>query len=82
MNDNNAIHEAANAIINARDLCGDERGAAVEALRDAGVEPTARRIGQAFFEASGEWIVWQRGAGVTQPIGRNEWAAIHRALEG
>jgi len=77
----NAIHEAANAIINARDFCGDERGAAVEALRDAGVEPTLKRIAMAFFEAGTEWQTSQREAGVTHPIGADERSSIHRGLD-
>lgn len=59
---------AAEAIVTARDFCGDERAAAVEALLDAGVQPSPQMVGRAQTEAERLWRVYQHSAGVRRPL--------------
>jgi len=76
-----AIELAADQIVNARDLCGNEREAAADTLADYGFRPTPLRIAQAMAIANGEWRSHQRAAGVTKPISPAERASINRKLE-
>ena len=75
-----AITAAADAILTARDFCGDEREAAVDAIADQGVKPTKTMVLQAFSEANGEWAEKQKAAGVRKPISHGERAKIYRAM--
>lgn len=76
-----AIALASDQIINARDFCGDEREAAIEAIRNYGLRPTRRLVSMAFADANREWSRWQRQAGVTKPISQSERARIERVME-
>ena len=63
-----AIEAATNAIINSRDLCGNEKSAALEALADEGIKGAdalkAFRI--ANFRANARWNGFKRQAGVSE----------------
>ena len=76
-----AIALASDQIINARDFCGDEREAAIEAILDYGLRPTRKLVGLAFADANREWSRCQREAGVTKPISQSERARIERVME-
>jgi len=76
----NELQDAACAIVNSRELCGNER----EALRDW--EDDNRRLsaterGEVWSEAETIWSGYQREAGVAAPISREERASITRMME-
>lgn len=62
------LQDAADAIVAARDCCGDEREAALIALQDAGLMPTAERLAEAFRRADVYWREQQDAAGVEVPV--------------
>lgn len=72
--------EAADAIVTARDFCGDERAAAREVFFAQGLAATPRRMRAAFVQADREWRAAQAQAGVARPIGPDERRAIERDL--
>lgn len=62
-----AVAQAAAAIVIARGFCGDERGAAVQALVSAGVTPTPQAIHRAQAEARRQWKASRHSASVMRP---------------
>lgn len=53
---------AADAVINARDFCGNEREAALETFLDHGVKPTENDIFNAIQNANLQWDRFRRAA--------------------
>lgn len=76
------IRAAAEAVIRARDFCGDERRAAIEALAEQGLKPTTTLLAEIFAAADAEWAVMHCEAGVAAPISIEERAGVHQALAG
>lgn len=77
-----------NAVLNARDFCGSEKEAIVEAFIDAtqgqSLPPGITRqalMRKGVDAANAEWKRSQAAAGVSRPISTGERVAIHRALE-
>jgi hypothetical protein len=70
MNHQNVIQAMSDAIINARDFCGDEREAAIDAAHDMGVKPTRSMWLKACDLANGVWRQSQQKAGVKRKYWR------------
>lgn len=74
------LADAAQAIVTARDFCGDETQALRDWEADNGrlTEPERQIVRD---HAERIWRASQRAAGVTKPITTGERASIERALE-
>jgi len=62
--DASLVSQVAEAIVNARDMCGDEEAAAREAFAECGVNATPNLMRQAFLEASTIWNAARKAAGI------------------
>lgn len=71
-----AIDQAVDAVITAREFCGNERAAMNEAFEDAGYRASIEDIQQVMSEANKHWSGWQRGA----PISFEERQQIERDM--
>jgi hypothetical protein len=59
------ILDAVDAIINARDFCGNEREAAFEVAAEHGFRAERTKVHRiANFRANAEWNAWKKRAGV------------------
>ena len=79
------VVHAANAILAAREFCGNEREAIADTLADNGISIKSQ-AGQkiatlAMIEADDVWSVNQADAGVTNPITEVERGNIERGLK-
>lgn len=63
-----AVNHAAIAIVTTRDFCGDERQAAVEALKEMGSTPSPKVLQMAQRKAERIWSLSQYEAGVVHPL--------------
>jgi hypothetical protein len=79
------IQELAQAICNCRELCGNESAVIREYLSENGfAKGSVNAImiaDKARIEASRNWDLYRRDAGVTTPIDDNERAAITRMMD-
>lgn len=64
MDRNIAIELAKDAVINARDFCGNEKEAAIESLRESGFEPTDSLLSEVARESNLSWAAFQKQADV------------------
>lgn len=73
------IAACVDAIINARDFCGNENEACRETLRDNGITDP-RAMGElmvaAFNAANSQWDSWRRRAGVKRRSRARDWRAL------
>jgi hypothetical protein len=60
-----AMQLAKDAVINARDFCGDEREAAVESLRESGITVTDSVLSEVARLSNASWAKFQKSAGVS-----------------
>ena len=81
INNTLAIRQATEAVLAARDFCGDERRAAIEALAEEDVRATPDALSAVFNAADAEWAVMNSEAGVIYPLLGEERAEAYRALE-
>ena len=73
------IDQAQDAIISARDFCGDEREAVQEVLADHGIKDKADRNkvwGIAIVRANKEWNGHRAAAGVKRISRPQDWRAV------
>jgi hypothetical protein len=59
-----AIQAAADAVVAARDFCGDEHAAALDTFCDYGITATEEALTQTYAEANAIWRRSQKAAGV------------------
>jgi hypothetical protein len=70
----------ADAIITARDFCGDEREALFDAAHDLNIKLTAKGVQAAFALANEQYAEYQRLAGVTTPISQGERIHLYNTI--
>lgn len=75
------IETLAEAIVSARDFCGNEREALYDSASDLGIKVTKEIRAAAFAEANKIWSENQRAAGVRNPISFDERISINKAMK-
>ena len=76
----NTIEQLADAIVSAREFCGNEREALADAAANLKVKLTHNMRQQAFQMAENIWRGFQLDAGVTRPIDQFERSNIERVF--